>query len=266
MLKKTRFSFRLTKRQKFVFTASFLSLGLILIQITGFERRFVAIGILTLLTPLFSAWSLREALAGIRWLTTLILPTLFTLSIGLFYFLLPSSWLSQLPIAILYAVGIYALLLTENVFSVAAIRTIQLFRAALAVGFLLTLLTSFLLFDTIFSFRLWPHFNALLVFITSLPLFLQGLWSVNLEEKLTSELLTFSFLFSFCLAEITFIVSFWPLSIAMASLFLTTISYVLLGLSQSYLQERLFKQTIKEYLLVGIIVMLITILSANWGG
>lgn len=257
---------RLTKRQKFVFTSGSLSFGLILIQITGFEQRFVAIGVLTVLTPILSAWSLREALAGIRWLTTLILPTLFTAGIGLFYFLLPSAWFSQLPIAALYALGIYALLLTENVFSVAAIRTIQLFRAAMAVGFLLTLFTAFLLFDTIFSFRLWPWANAILVFLVSLPLILQGLWSVNLEERLTREILLFSFVLTLALSEIAFIISFWPLSIAMASLFLTTGVYVLLGLSQAHLQERLFRQTINEYLGVGIIVLLITLFATRWGG
>jgi len=256
----------LTKRQKFVFTSGFLSFGLILIQITGFEQRFIAIGALTLLTPILSAWSLREALAGIRWLTTLILPTAFTAGIGLFYFLLPSAWFSQLPIAILYALGIYALLLTENVFSVAAIRTIQLFRAAMAVGFLLTLLTSFLLFDTIFSFRLWPWANAGMVFLVSLPLVLQGLWNVNLEERLTREILLFSLILTGCLAEIALVISFWPLSIAMASLFLTTGVYVLLGLSQALFQERLFRQTINEYLGVGIVVLLITLFATRWGG
>lgn len=258
--------FTLSKRQKFIITSFVLSFGLILIQIARIEQRFIAIGTLTLLTPVLSAWSLKEALAGIRWLTTLILPTAFTAGIGLFYFLLPAAWYSQLPIAALYALGIYALLLTENVFSVAAIRTIQLFRAAMAVGFLLTLLTAFLLFDTIFSFRLWPWVNSGLVFLVSLPLILQGLWSVNLEERLTREILVFSLVLTLALAEIAFVISFWPLSIAMASLFLTSGVYVLLGLSQAYLQERLFRQTINEYLAVGLAVLAIILFTTRWGG
>ena len=43
----------------------------------------------------------------------------------------------------LFGIGQYTLLLTANIFSVAAIRTIALFRAAVAVGFVMTLLTGF---------------------------------------------------------------------------------------------------------------------------
>ena len=60
----------------------------------------------------------------------LTLPTLFTAAVGLFYFLLPVRWLTRLPVVILYSIGIYALLLTENIYNVAAERTIALFRAA----------------------------------------------------------------------------------------------------------------------------------------
>lgn len=258
--------FSLEKRQKFIIVSVLFSFLLLLIQITGFEKRLLAICFLTALMPLFAIWSLREALSGIRWLTALILPTLWTAGVGLFYFLLPAVWFSQVPIVAVYALGIYALLLTENVFSVAAIRTIQLYRAAQAVGFLLTLLTSFLLFDTAFSLRLWPWFNSLLIFLISFPLFIQGLWSVTLEERFSSQTFNLCLVSSLVLAEIAFIISFWPVSIAMASLLLTTAAYVLFGLFQAHLQERLFRQTINEYVSVGVFVLLIMLLTTRWGG
>ena len=67
----------------------------------------------------------------------------FTAAIALFYFLLPVRWLTRVPVAVLYAVGMYALLLTENIYNVAADRTIALLRAAQSIGYLLTLLTYF---------------------------------------------------------------------------------------------------------------------------
>lgn len=256
----------MTKRQKFIFTSLFLATGLIFVQFAEVSFQYLAIAILTAMTALLTVWSLREALEGIRWITTLILPTLFTAAIGLFYFLLPSNWLSRLPIAFLFALGMYALLLTENIFSVAAIRTIQLFRAASAVGFLLTLFTAFLLYDTVFSFRLSFYSNSVLVYLISLPLFLQGLWSVNLEEKLSRKLLSYSLFLSLVLAELALVISFYPLTVAMSSLFLTTGVYVLLGLTQAYFNERLFKQTVYEYLGVGFLVLLIMLATARWGG
>lgn len=256
----------MTKRQKFIFTSFFLSLGLLVIQVANVPWRYQSIALLTLLTPILSAWSLKDALSGIKWLTTLILPTLFTAGVGLFYFLLPSTLLARLPVAGFYALGLYALLLTENIFSVAAIRTIQLLRAAHAVGFLLTLLTAFFLYDTIFSFRLHPWWNGLLVMLISWPLFLQGLWSVNLEDKLTRRILIYTGTLGVLTGELAFAISFWPVTVAMGSLFLTTVCYATLGLVQAHFQERLFRQTLYEYLGVGIIVLLTMIFTTHWGG
>lgn len=243
-----------------------LAVGLILLQFVEVSWRYLTIGALTGLTSVLTLWSLREALGGIRWLTTIILPSLFTAGVGLFYFLLPQTWLSSLPVAVVFAFGMYALLLTENIFSVAALRTIQLFRAASAVGFLLTLTTAFLLYDTAFSFRLSYLWNSALVYIISFPLFFQALWSVGLGEKVSLKLLLYTFLLSLVLAEAALVISFYPVSIAMGSLFLTAVVYVLLGLTQAYFAERLFRQTAYEYLSVGALVLMILILTTRWGG
>lgn len=256
----------MTKRQKFVLTAVVLSIGLLAIQIANIAWRYQAIGILILLTYFLSAWSLLEGLSGIEWLTVLILPSLYTGGVGLFYFLLPARWLTRLPVAAVYGLGMYALLLTENIFSVAAIRTIQLFRAAQAVGFLLTLITAFFLYDTILSFRLSFWANAMLVFGISFPLILQGLWSVKLEEYIGSKVWLYSLVLSLILAEIACAISFWPVNVVSGSLFLVTVMYIVLGLSQQHFARRLFPRTVQEYLGVGIVVLAIILLTAHWGG
>jgi len=256
----------ITKRQKFIISAVLLSIGLLAIQLANISWRYQAIFGLTILTYLLSAWSLREGVSGIEWLTVLILPTLFTAGVGLFYFLLPSSWLARLPVAIFYGLGLYALLLTENIFSVAAIRNIQLLRSARAVGFLLTLLTAFFLYDTILSFRLPFWLNFIFVFLVSLPLFIQGLWSVKLEEKISGQIWFYSLALSLMVAEGALALSFWPVTVSAGSLALITIMYMVLGLTQHYLSQRLFKRTINEYLTVGIIVLAVILITTHWGG
>lgn len=266
-MKKRRWKkIKITKRQKFVISSILLSSGLLSIQLANVSWRYQAIFALTVLTCLLSAWSLREGLSGIKWLTILILPTLFTAGIGLFYFLLPSAWLAKLPAAVLYGLGLYALFLTENIFAVAAIRNIQLFRSANAVGFLLTLLTAFFLYDTIFSFRLSFWLNFIFFLLVSFPLLLQGLWSVNLEKRISSKIWFYSLVLSLILAEGALAFSFWPVTVSMGSLALITIMYVLLGLTQHHLSQRLFKRTINEYLTVGVVVLIVTILTTHWGG
>lgn len=255
----------MTKRKKFVFTSVFLSLGLIAVQLVKLEVRYQAIAGLTLLSGLLTAWVLYKDLSGIEWLPILILPIFYTAGSGLFYFLLPEKWLSRFLVAGLYGVGVYALLCTENIYSVAAIRTIQLLRAAQTVGFLLTLATAFFLFDTIFSLRLQFWLNFSLSFLAAFPLVLQSLWSVELEERISQMVLFYTLILSLILAETALFLSFWPVTVATGSLFLTTTLYVLLGIAQENFKERLFKKALKEYLWVGAIVFLTTFLITRWG-
>jgi hypothetical protein len=257
---------RITKRQKFILTAGLLSAGLLSIQILDVSWRYQAIGGLTVLAYLLSAWSLSEGLTGTQWFTVLILPTLFTLGVGSFYFLIPTTWWTRLPIAALFSFGLYALLLTENIFSVAAIRTIQLLRSAQAVGFLLTIITAFFLYDTILSFRLDPWFNFLLTALVSLPLLAQGLWYINLEERISRRCWFYSLVGCLVLGEISLVFSFWPVTVVVGSLALTTSMYIILGLVQHKLTERLFKRTISEHIAVGIAVLVIIFLTTHWGG
>ncbi|MDP3955437.1 MAG: hypothetical protein Q8Q15_03690, partial [bacterium] len=64
----------MTKRQKFITTSFLLAIGLIFVQFAEVSYRYLAIAVLTLATAGLAIWSLREALAGIRWMTTIILP------------------------------------------------------------------------------------------------------------------------------------------------------------------------------------------------
>lgn len=265
-LKKLPARLSITKRQKFIITAILLSAGLLAIDLIDISWRYQAIGLLAIFTYLLSVWSLIEGLGGAEWFTVLILPTLFTTGVGLFYFLISGSWLMRVPIVALYGLGIYALLLTENIFSVAAIRTIQLLRSAHAVGFLLTIVTAFFLYDTLLAFRFDPWLNFILAAIISLPLLIQGLWCIDLEEKINKKVWLHSLILSLVMGEIALALSFWPVTVAVGSLGLTTGLYIVLGLAQHKLTERLFKRTIQEYIGVGVAVLIVLILTTHWGG
>lgn len=256
----------MSKRKRFVLVSLLLSLGLLAIQFVRVEHRYQAIVILGGLSYALSAWALSEDLKGVEWVTVLTLPLLYPVSVGLFYFLLPERILTRMLILIVFGVGMYALLLTENILSVAAIRTIQLLRAAHAVGFLLTLVTAFFLFDTILSFRLPFFVNGVLVTAASFPLFLQGLWSYRLsEERVEQRTVRFSSALAVGLGQIALALSFWPVTVPVGSLFLVTMAYVGLGISQFHFSGRLFRKTLYEYLGVGIIVLVTMFLVTRWG-
>ncbi len=255
----------MTKRQKFITTSLVLSLGFLCINFLENQNRYWAIAVLTLVTTFLFFWSLIEGLGLNATLVTLVLPTLYSLGVGLFWFLLPATIFARLPIVILYGFGIYALCLTTNIFTVSAIRTIALVRAARGVGFVLTLFTFFLLFDAVLSIKASIVLMSILIFIVSFPLFLQGFWQSSLDTKISPKLFQNTLVSSLILVEIALLLYFWPVSVVVGSIFLTVGAYVLLGLGEASLEERLFKQTVREYLIIAFIVFLAMFLVTHWG-
>lgn len=255
----------MSKRRRFVATSLLLSLGFIGIQFLADQNRFWAIGALALLTIILFTWSLWEGLGKNMTILSLVLPTIFTAGVGVFWFLLPANIFARIPIVIFYGIGMYVLSLTMNIYTVSAIRTIALFRAARGVGFVLSLVTSFLVFDAIFSLRTDIYFLLPLIFAFSFPLFLQGYWAVHLEKEFSSDLILLSSISSLVLTEIAAALYFWPVTVVVGSLFLTVSFYALLGLGQAKLEERLFSSTVREYLMVGTLVFIAMFFATHWG-
>lgn len=256
----------LTKRQQFVVVTILSICGLMLTQLVSNDLRYPMTLILSLATYGLSALALREDLAGIEWVTLLILPTLFTTAVALFYFLLPGRWLTRIPFVVLYGVGMYALLLTENIYNVAADRTIALLRAAHSVGFLLTLATYFLLVQTVMAFRFPFYFNAILVGSISFLLVFQSLWAVVLGNSVDRRVWHLTTILSIMLAELSWIFSFLPTQSTLTVLFLTTSFYGTVGMAQQYLVEKLYKKTVIEFFVLCAIVFAIVLLATHWRG
>ncbi len=253
----------LNKRQKFIASSILLSLGFVGIRFLGDDYRFLGIGILAMLSVLSFLWSL-DGLGFNATLLVLILPSFFTLGVGLFWFLLPATMFARIPIIILYGIGIYALSLTMNIFTVSSIRTIALARAAKGVGFVLTLFTGFLLYDAILSLRASWFITNIIIYLVSFPLILQGLWSGKLMRQFEKGLIIYSAVLAYGITAIAMVLYFWPVSVVEGAIFLTVSMYVLLGLGQSDQEGRLFRQTVQEYLVIGITVFLAMVLFTSW--
>ncbi len=256
----------MSKRQRFVATSLLLSFGFVFVVYSNFEQSFVPIILLTLATLLLFVWSLKDGLGKDATLLTLIQPMMFTLGVGLFWFLLPTTIWARLPILFLYGFGLYALCLTSNIFTVSAVRTIALVRSAKSVGFVLTLFTSFLLFDAVISVKNGPVLPFLFVFLISFLLYLPNLWVTKLDSVIEKGMVTHSIALALLTASIYLFLFFWPVTVVIGSIFLTVSIYVILGLAQSYWDGHLFAATVREYLIVGIIVFIAMIVATNWRG
>lgn len=255
----------MSKRLRFIISSLILSGGFVWVQLLEDSYKFIAISILVIFTGIFSLWSFFEGLGKNMTILSIILPIMFTLGVGMFWFLLPSNIYTKIPVVIFYCFGIYVLLSTMNIYTVSSQKTIALLRAARGVGFVLTLATAFLIFDAVLSLRQNIFISSGLIFISSFLLFLQGLWSIELEKEFDKEIFIMSIISSLALTEFTMLIFFWPVTVVVGSLFLTSGVYLLLGLGQAKLEDRLFPSVIREYLTVGLIVLIGMFFSTRWG-
>ena len=162
--------------------------------------------------------------------------------------------------------GFYALYLTENIFSVAAIRTIALLRAAHAVGLLFSLLSTYFLANVLFSLHLPFYFVVLGIILIVLPLYAVGLWSYELEDFISRKVALYTAIFTIVTAQLGLVLAFWPVVPTAGALAIATVMYVLLGLSQFDFEDRLKPRIIWEHLGIALLVFLTIIVTTRWGG
>lgn len=245
------------RREKFVIASILLSFGLLGVQITALDYRYWGVLVFFVVTYLVSSWALHDDLQPHERFTIVPFPAFYAASVSLFYFLLPPSVFSRVLLLVLFGVGMYALYLSANIFSVAKGRTIQLVHAAQAISLIITLVTSLLMSNTIFSLKFPFYLNGPLIGLLHFPLIFTSLWSVNLERKIQKETLQLSSVLALILAQVATITSFFPLTVWYSSLFVMSILYIGLGILQAALKGRLFSRTLTEYSLVALFVGLV---------
>ena len=186
---------------------------------------------------------------------TLFLPLSFLISLRFFYSLLPTHWWSQLLFFVAISLGTYLTIAISNIFSIASqFKIVPLYRAAFSLSFLLVLIELYFGYNFIFSLRLDFWQNAILVFLL-VCLFLGYFFSVAaLEEKELGwrQLLPFTLAAGWIIAQLAAAFSFWSLPANMISLYLVSFSYFLGGILQAAIRRRLFRPTLREYLGVGL--------------
>lgn len=245
------------RREKFVLTSIFLSLCLLVVQYLTVEWRYLGVAGFALITYLSSVFVLKDDLQKHEWLTIVPFPAFYAGAVGLFYFLLPSNFLSRLAILGMFGVGMYALFLTSNIYSVAKGRTIQLLHAAHAIGLWFTLLTSLLFTNTIYSLRLPFFVTSGLIGIVHFPLIFMALWVIQLEKNISRELMALTIFLTLLLMELAMVLAFIPFSVWYYALFVMSFLYVGLSVLRSYLMGRLFVRALTEFVLVAVFIALL---------
>lgn len=256
--KKVTFILNISKRQKFIVTVAALSLILFFSeQLFGRGGIYISF-LLSVITGFLVFWAIRKDLEGNFSPQIFILPLFYTLACSLFYFLVPARFLTRIGMTSLYALGLYSLLLSENIFIVSSIRTIALLSSARTVSFIITILSFFFMANVVFALHLNVLITLFFVFAFSFPLVLHSIWTHTLGGDSRSYL-GWVFLITMCIVETALALWFWPTTPTIIGLFLTGLFYILVGISQIWLDKRLFKGIMWEYIWVAVIIFLVFI-------
>lgn len=200
---------------------------------------------------------------------SVLLPILWTLGFGLFSALLPINWLNLLLLTIFFGGVLYAMFLAENVFLVAiGYKTVPLYRAAYTVSLILILLVSFFVFDSLFSFKLPFWGNMAVTLFLGLSIFAYQYWAVAIElpdDGKEKGKWPYILIPTLLLTEFAGILSFWPVGIFKGSVYLVAVIYVISGLLQAEIRDRLFRGVILTFSYIGVAVALAIISVTSWG-
>lgn len=257
--------FNLSKRQKLVIATIFLTLCLLVSEIfSGVNHIFIGF-ILSIFTTVAIYVILRKDVKGSFFYPLFVLPFFYTLSVSIFYLLIPPRLLSIIVLTLFYAFGLYSLFLTQNIFAVSSVKTINLLRSARIVSFVITVLVHFLMVNIIFSLRLPVYVTPILIGLLGGLLNIQSLWVYVLEKAQLKELATYSLVIGLLLTQLSFVLAIWPIDASIYAIFLTGIFYTYSGLSHAWFEKRLFKGVLWEYIWVGFLSVFILLAFAKWG-
>src|SRR3989339_645047 len=252
---------KIDKRLRLVISVLVLGLLMLVSTFFNFDKVFFFLPIFMIATYFLSYFSLLEGIKKIGWFGLFLMPELITLFFYLFYFLFPGRWLTRIPFIFIYEISIYAVLLCANIFNIGVEKNLQLYRAAFSINFFYQAVITFLFYNVLFSFKYNFLINIFGAGISAFLLSLQLFWSIRLDKHLEKEVLIYSIFIALLMTEISLLISFVPLKVPVYSLFLTACYYSMTGLISHYIDQKLFKETVREYVGVLIFVLVITILS-----
>jgi hypothetical protein len=249
------------KRVRFVIATVALSVILLTATFSYYDKAWFFIPVLFIATYIFTFFSILEDIERAEWLTLFIMPLGLSVVFYMFYYLIPVRWLTRVPFIAMYAVSIYAVLLTSNIFNVGVEKSIRLYKAAFSVNYFYHTILSFIAFSILFTLRENALFNGALAAVIIFPMAVQLLWTIKLQSSFEKDIWVYGTFIAILIGEFALVISFVPFKPSIAALILTTMYYAIAGLTTAYVDGRLFKNTIREYVIVLGFVLVVALLT-----
>lgn len=255
---------KIEKRLRFVISSLIMSFFFLFSTFFFFDKAIFFVPFLIGISYFLTYFALLEEIEKIEWIMLFLIPILFVITTYLFYFLFPGRWLTRIPAVIFFGISYYAILLCSNIFNVGVEKSLQLYRPAFSVNVFYQLVILFFLLQVIFSFRFNFLINGLLTGVISFILSLHFFWTRQLKLHFEREVILNAVFVSLLLFQTTVVLSFIPINSSILSLFIVALYYTQTNLIFNFLEKTLFKETIREYLIVLIFIFIVTLFAINW--
>ncbi len=252
---------RVGKRKRFIICDFLVSLLFLISTFYSADAMIIFVPVIFLVVFFLTFIAILDDISQHELFTLFVHPIIFSLAFYFFYFFLPQRWLTRAPFLIIYAISMYAIMLSQNIFNVGVTKSLQLFRAAFSINYFFLTITAFISYSLIVSLRMNFLLNFAAVLLVTWPLSTHFLWTVEPKNQLEKATVLQGFFIAVLLGEMATVLSFIPVNQSIFALVLTSLFYSLSGLFQVYVQNVLFKERIREYLIVLAFVAVIFILS-----
>jgi len=260
----------MSKKLKYLFSSLLSSVGFYFFLGLPYESRNYGL-LVGMVLMIFCIWFglgiIFEGDFGLR-LISVILPLIFFVGFGMFTALLPFNFVGRMILTIIFGLVFYVIFLVDNVFMVAiGFRTVPLYRAAYTVNLIILLLASFFLFNSLYSYKFDYWVNTLAVAFLSMLIFIYQFFCIAIElsgDGKNKNKFVYVLVPTFLMAQLALVFSFWPVGIFKGSIYLVSAIYVLSGLIEADIRERLFKKTWLTMIWVGVAIILGILLATAW--
>lgn len=207
-------------------------------------------------------WVLEFNVIGLRLIFVFLLPIIFTF---LFVQRLLSIWgggAISFPIAVLFSLLTYILILTANILNVASVKKIPLLQVAQTSLYFFSTVTIFFAFDAVQGLEMGTVLDLFIVALVGFLITYQLMWFIMESRR---DLINAVLMIDLALMMIFFTLSFFPIPYMLYNLILAAVFYVLSGLFMHSAKKSLTRSVVIEHVVVIAVISIISILSLDWG-
>jgi len=212
----------------------------------------------------FTIWKLfgvRSASKLAQW-NFLINPVIFILGSGLFFVFIEKAIFKHL---LFFFTAILSGLFIETLFIYIYDHENYKSGALENISRLMNLIAFYFYLSGVYGLSIFLSLPFWLLIILALPvlavLSYETFWINKIETKKGRP---YIIIISLVLGELLITVSFLPTSFYVNGFILTIFYYVMTGLSLDYFYDRIKKWTISKYLIIGILMLLLVLITAQW--